>query len=923
MMDHSDRSTSAQEALRRHFGFAEFRAGQEEVIQAVLGGSDTLVVMPTGGGKSLCYQVPATMLAGVTVVVSPLIALMKDQVDALTARGVRATTINSTLEFTDVRQRLTDLRYGLYQMLYVAPERFESAVFLDLMRDVRVSLLAVDEAHCISEWGHDFRPSYLRLRTAIESLGRPPVVALTATATPEVQDDIIAQLGLNSPRRFVRGFDRPNLSYVVRSSENKERDLRELMARAVHEPGVSIIYAGTRKRVESFGLMLHAERLPVAVYHAGMVDADRRRAQEQFISGRARAIVATNAFGMGIDKADVRNVIHVDMPGSVEGYYQEAGRAGRDGLPSSCTMLYSERDRKLHEFFIKAAHPEREEIDRVYDGIWDMLHVAVGSKYDGVFTPEEKALLARTRLSGPTVQSALAVLESNGVLRRVKTDRLGSVRILASSRELQEYYQRTRDEDRKKTIMALLRTLGGAALGQHTLFSPEDLAARHGLTLEAFDRSMRALMYSSVLAYTPPTPGYGVQFLAERLPARRLTIDESAIARSRTRALGKLESMEEYVRASTCRRNFILDYFHAEHASGVCGRCDVCRTGGATVGPAQSSEAATIAAATPRQSARAAELLLAAAAELDGRFGKMTLVDVLRGTHTTTIDRFRLGAYSRFGHLREIDRTTLARVADALLSNGMLETASSLRPIVRITDEGRETIRHLALQRFGFEGEGRVEEERDEAEELVVDRGLLAELRAVRERVAERERLVPHRLCSDGVLARIAHALPHTTRELERIDGVTTDVRDLLGEALIDTVRAHTRVPEAVLPEPVVAGAAPAHSSSGTYTELPERLRRTLLLIEQGCSLDEISRRSALQSSTVSTQIEELLALGVLLSLERLVPTNVLRAVERMVERKPSISLKEMRVALGSSVDYPQLRIAAAWLRARGTAMGS
>ena len=397
MLNHAHPNTPL-EVLQRYFGYREFRPGQEEIIRSALSRHDTLVVMPTGGGKSLCYQVPALLLGGVTIVISPLIALMKDQVDALARAGIRATTINSTLDFATVRQRMTDIRYGMYRLVYVAPERFESPTFLEMIKDIEISLFAVDEAHCISEWGHDFRPSYIRLREAAESLGRPPIIALTATATPFVQEDVINQLGLVDPKRFVRGFDRPNLSYSARYAADKDGELRDIMRREMERDGAVVIYCGTRKNVEAVGMMLHAERLPVTIYHAGMLDDDRRAAQDAFIEGRVKAIVATNAFGMGIDKANVRHVIHYDMPGSIEAYYQEAGRAGRDGLPSSCTLLYGPRDRRLQEFFIRSSFPERDQLESLYEAMWDLLHIGVGNRYEGVFVPDERELAARSRI---------------------------------------------------------------------------------------------------------------------------------------------------------------------------------------------------------------------------------------------------------------------------------------------------------------------------------------------------------------------------------------------------------------------------------------------------------------------------------------------------------------------------------------------
>jgi ATP-dependent DNA helicase RecQ len=882
------------DALTRYFGYPAFRPGQEEIILAALAGHDLLVVMPTGGGKSLCYQIPALILDGVTIVVSPLIALMKDQVDALERRGIRATTINSLLEFSEVQQRMLDIRYGKYSLVYVAPERFESKRFLELLKGLTINLFAVDEAHCISEWGHDFRPSYLKLLDAIEALGRPTVIALTATATPFVQEDIIRQLGLHEPRRFVRGFDRPNLSYAVRTVVDKDEELRRIMRDEQKREGATIVYCGTRKTVEAVGTMLQAEKLPVAFYHAGLREDARRTAQEAFIAHHARIIVATNAFGMGIDKANVRHVIHYDLPGSIEAYYQEAGRAGRDGAPSDCTLLYGARDRRLQEFFIRNTYPDRLQIDAVYDGLWDTLHVGIGSRYEGIFVPDLDAIAARARVHPASINSTLNVLEKNNIIKKVRAERLGSVKILARSSDLQEYYRRTRDEDRQKTIIALLRTLGGAALSQETLFNPDDVASRHGMSPEAFERGMRALMMSGLVRYTPPTTSNGYQFLAPRIAARSVPIDEKGIELGRERALLKLDAMERYVRTTGCRRDFILEYFCADPEPAPCGRCDLCRAraeaGAAGLRAAPKPSAASREQLRP-QTSRAMEQILATVAELGGRFGKMTVIDILRGARNKTIDRFGLDSYHRFGELRDVERSELSRLADSLIDSRLMESSATLKPTVRITKAGRDSIRHLALTRFT---PGWQEPEGSENPDV------LKQLRIVRDRIAERDGLAPGSVCSDLLLVRISNSLPTSRTQFLKIDGATHDVYNACGPSFIGLI-------ESLLSEESTGGEVPS--------TVPPRLRRTCLLAGEGYDLMEIAQRSALSPSTISSHIEELIRLGVEIAIDRFVPGHILDAVRKELAEEPNLALREIRARLDGAADYPLLRIATAWIR--------
>jgi ATP-dependent DNA helicase RecQ len=398
--------------LKQAFGYDSFRGKQAEAIDAVLAGHDCLTIFPTGSGKSLCFQIPALMLEGVTVVVSPLIALMLDQVNALQAKGIPATFINSSLSQADYSERMDMIRAGEYKLVYVAPERFSNEKFMEMMTPVKVSLFACDELHCISKDGHDFRPDYLKLGPAAKKLGRPRIIGLTATATPEVRRDCIKQLDLQNPKLFVDGFERPNLTFSVEPVSGEETKLSRVIQKA-KKGKTGIVYCSTHKNVEMVYGRLKINGIKCLAYHGGMKDDDRTRVQNQFMQGDAPVVVATNAFGMGIDRSDLRFIIHFDIPGSVEALYQESGRGGRDGQPSDCLLLYDNKSVRTQEFFIAGANPTRDIIQSTYSTIQRLC--SYGSIHMSVDTIAEYAKQVRNPIA---IGGALKILERQGAISR-------------------------------------------------------------------------------------------------------------------------------------------------------------------------------------------------------------------------------------------------------------------------------------------------------------------------------------------------------------------------------------------------------------------------------------------------------------------------------------------------------------------------
>jgi ATP-dependent DNA helicase RecQ len=554
--------------LRARFGHAEFREGQPAAVQSILSGRSTLIVMPTGSGKSLLYQLPALLTGGLTLVVSPLIALMKDQVDELVRRGVAATFINSSLSLAEQQERIGRCLRGEVPLLYVAPERFQSAAFLSMLRRTKVARLAIDEAHCISEWGHDFRPDYRRLKKFREEMGRPPVTALTATATPRVRKDILDSLGLTPEETdvHVRGFDRPNFTLSVVHAATNDTKISLVREFLHHERGCGIIYTGTRRAAEELADALTDVEPNVIVYHAGMDPEARTRAQESFLHGKARLAVATVAFGMGIDKADVRFVLHYHYPGSVEEYYQQIGRAGRDGLPARCMLLHSPQDRRLREFFIDLSYPTKQQVKRVYQALWEVEGSPVEKTYS------EIAEMCGERMKDGQVASAVRLLDGAGVTRAMTGDAAAMVGL---DRPGAEILPHIRGDVQRRTFEALASALDLETPGQYAV-DLSQVASVARLTDEQVRRAMAALADSKHLTYEPPFRGRGIEKLVDRPPPfEKLTIDWSRQDFLRHLEEEKLQAMENYIHTSGCRRGYILKYFGEgkEFSCGICDRC--------------------------------------------------------------------------------------------------------------------------------------------------------------------------------------------------------------------------------------------------------------------------------------------------------------------------------------------------------------
>lgn len=570
MTDFKQKKEQAKELLRIHYGFSSFRPGQEKAVDAILSGKDVLVVMPTGGGKSLIYQLPSLVLDGATIVISPLIALMKDQVDSMNRVGIPATFINSSISPDEARERLNAVKQGFYKLLYIAPERFYNDEFAASLAGLNVSLFAVDEAHCISQWGHDFRPSYMKLFRAVELCGRPPIVALTATATPEVKEDIMKQLHMSEQERVVTGFARPNLQFgVVKASDSQK--LQMIVDAVQGVEGCGIIYTGTRNKAEELTDKLLEAGVEAVFYHAGMDAESRNWTQDNFLKGKTKVIVATNAFGLGIDKKDVRFVIHHDLPGTIEAYYQEAGRAGRDGQPSLCLMFYAPKDRFLREFFIQGDNPSPETVLDIYQTL-------LNYETDRIFTTysEIKEGLSND-VPDMAVGTCLKILEREGYLSR------SSEKNSPAFLRMVNDYKTTLDFVSKKAkkqleILEKLNNRFASELFEGWQLDLDEVSGTIDVGRESLVRAINSWKKAELVEYDPPKRGTEIRIL-KRVERDEVKIDLAALKEKARRAYQKLDDMEDYVYTVGCRPQYILDYF-GELSAKPCGKCDNCLTGG-------------------------------------------------------------------------------------------------------------------------------------------------------------------------------------------------------------------------------------------------------------------------------------------------------------------------------------------------------
>lgn len=559
-----------QDILKTYWGYPNFRPLQEDIIQSVLEGKDTLALLPTGGGKSICFQVPALCQEGICIVVSPLIALMKDQVQNLQKRQIPAAAIYSGMHYYDIDRTLDNCIYGNTKLLYLSPERLSTELAQERLIKMNVNLLAVDEAHCISQWGYDFRPSYLEVAKIRELIPNVPVLALTATATPEVVKDIQEKLTFKKGQVFQKSFARDNLAYVVLSEEGKLTKMVDILKKV---KGSGIVYARNRRKTKDFATHLRRNGIKADFYHAGLKADVRSAKQDAWIKNQTRVMVCTNAFGMGIDKADVRVVIHMDLPDSLEAYFQEAGRGGRDGKKSYATLLYNSNDRRTLERNYELAFPSIKEIRQVYRALGSYLQLAIGAGQGQSFDFDIVAFGQHFQLDVVKVFNCLHLLEQAGWIVLSESVYVpSSLKILVSKDGLYDYQLRNKKMDR--ILKVILRTYQGA-FNNYIHLRESQLARFLKISTTDLQKSFQILKQDDIIDYIPQKDKPQIIFLQERVDANNLSIDMQLYNFRKNRYQERITSAIAYAETSRCRSRQLLEYFGEQNTQN-CGICDVC-----------------------------------------------------------------------------------------------------------------------------------------------------------------------------------------------------------------------------------------------------------------------------------------------------------------------------------------------------------
>ncbi len=859
--------------LNEFFGYDNFRSGQLEIIEAVIKYNNVLAVLPTGAGKSICYQIPALLSENFSIVISPLIALMKDQVDGLNSRKEVAAFINSTMSYSETEQVLNKIALGSIKLLYLAPEKIESLKFAERIKELNPKNLFVDEVHCISEWGHNFRPSYLKIKEFIDHIGIKKISAFTATATPEVREDIVTQLKFKDPKIFVKGFERENLNLRTLHLKKKKEKCFELV-REIN--GSTIIYTSSRKRSEEIAEFLNMKGFSCNYYHAGLTAPERRRVQEEFIQGRSKIIAATNAFGMGIDKSDIRLIIHYNTPGSIESYYQEIGRAGRDGKESFCYLLHDESDMAIQNFFISNSHPNKDLILKVYKAICDYNRVAVGSisEKELIVDRDYISKYSGVEISSGLLHSALKYLENSGYLRKVSEfDKKDSIQLLFGKEELRQFIHNSPYQELANILVSLLREFGSTVFNSPAKISAANLANKFQIPEQSFLDSLNVLDNMGIISFHQAIAKDTVVLTSPRISAEHLNLNYKLINESYLNSQRKLDKMVDFVFTNECRFKNILNYFGENVADYKCGKCDNCTSSGKL---------------KDSSSAYLSELIIETLEEAADEIPENFLIKVLRG------EKIKESAvlFKHFGACSKYSIAEIKGVIADQISKGKILKSAGKRNYLSLpnTDKNKsEKVTDIKKS---------VQDTKNYDDELY----LFNQLREVRKKAADRFMQSGYLICPDNVLREVARTQPKSKAELLGISGFNSRMFNKLGNDFIEIIKAYK--PDVNLKK-----------ETKEKRELPQNIVATKKLIEKKYTLKEIAETRKLSEAVISMQVETIVEFEPHIDISSLINKETLQSILKEAE-KGFKNLKELKERLPSRINYPEIRIAVAKYRA-------
>ncbi|MBA4317303.1 MAG: hypothetical protein C0412_02780 [Flavobacterium sp.] len=840
-------------ALTRYFGHSSFRAGQAEIINSIIEGKNVVAILPTGAGKSICYQIPALLSQRYSIVISPLIALMKDQVDSLNKTELLASFINSSLDYQATEKVLQDVNNNKIKLLYVSPEKLENTFFTERIKNYPPEYLFIDEAHCISEWGHNFRPSYRRIINFLKYTGIKKISAFTATATEEVRTDIIKQLELDDVEIFVKGFERTNINLnVIKTAKKKEKTLELIKQNKTP----AIIYASTRENCEEISFHLNSFGIKAAYYHAGITTELRKLIQDDFLENRIDIIAATNAFGMGIDKKNIRLIIHYNMPGSIENYYQEFGRAGRDGEDAQVYLLYDRKDEAIQRFFIDNAYPSKEAVQSVYNAICNAVGLAIGNAYPNKIPVDQNltSLIAQRSINKMQIDNTLTILEASGYLKRVTDfDKGHFVQVTFPQDKLESYLKSFTTNQFRDLLFILLRQHGSQILSGKVRINITKVSEELSVDKKNITELLDELANLGVILYEKPSLYPSIMLTGVRVKPDELVLDASKFVELTGRLNTKLEAMIEYVNTEECRFNVILKYFGEDSGHYKCGRCDVC--------------------ISPDSTDRIAleffqEKILETIHESEGKLREKVLIDILKGK----AGRRDYSNYSNFGCAKHFSKVQVETSIHLLVTKNLV---TEINGMLAITDKGKNFFTADIVP---------IEANTDYEDKLK----LFNTLRNIRKEASIKFSQPVHLICSDDLLRRIAEIKPLTASALTSISGFNQRMFNKIGLEFLEALNESDR------------NIKPPKETDSRF-DLKE-------LINKKYKLEEIASLIKSSEAVVSIQIESMIELDPSLSIENLFTKNELHLIKGKIDEGFK-TLKELKENLPSSISYAKIRV--------------